>query len=47
MLLEKEEEKIRKNIALNIFFFLIASAQSTPGATISSLNLGFTEKCVL
>ena len=30
MLLGKEEEEIKKNIALNISFFLITSTQNTP-----------------
>ena len=30
MLLGKEEEKIKKNIALNMSFFLITSTQNTP-----------------
>ena len=48
MLLGKEEEEIKKNIALNISFFLITSTQNTPvPPLISFLNLGFTEKFVL
>ena len=47
MLLGKEEEKIKKNIALNMSFFLNHKHLKHSCATISFLNLGFTEKFVL
>lgn len=44
MLLGKEEEKIKKNIALNMSFFFNHKHSKHSCATISFLNLGFTEK---